>query len=74
MKLGIWYTSDMIKLRLGIRQKGQSAKLYPQYIGPFKIILAKPETSTYRLNLLPQYSIHPIFQVPCVLAEISHSQ
>jgi hypothetical protein len=52
---------DTIKLRLGIKQKGRSTKLYPRYIGPFKIISTRPETSTYRLDLPPQYSIHPSF-------------
>ena len=46
-------------LRLLIKQKGRSAKFYPRYVGPFPIIEAKPETSTYTLRLPPEYKIHP---------------
>ena len=48
-------------LRLLIKQKGRSAKFYPRYVGPFPIIKAKPETSTYKLRLPQEYRIHPTF-------------
>ena len=48
-------------LRLLIKQRGRSAKFYPHYIGPFSILKAKPKTSTYKLQLPPQYKIHPTF-------------
>ncbi len=48
-------------LRLLIKQKGRSAKFYPRYVGPFPIIKAKPETSTYKLRLPREYKIHPTF-------------
>jgi len=46
----------------GIKRKGRSAKFYPRFAGPFDIIDAKPETSTYKLQLPSEYSImHPTF-------------
>ena len=48
-------------LRLLIKRKGRSAKFYPRYVGPFPIIKAKPETSTYKLRLPREYKIHPTF-------------
>ena len=53
---------DTEHLRLGIKRKGQSAKFYPRFAGPFEIIDAKLETSTYKLQLPPEYSTtHPTF-------------
>jgi len=53
---------DTEHLRLGIKRKGRSAKFYPHFAGPFGIIDAKPETSTYKLQLPPEYSTtHPTF-------------
>jgi len=53
---------DTEHLRLGIKRKGRSAKFYPRFAGPFGIIDAKPETSTYKLQLPPEYSTtHPTF-------------
>jgi hypothetical protein len=48
-------------LRLAIKQKGRSAKFFPRFIGPFNIVKARPETSTYKLDLPRQYKFHPIF-------------
>lgn len=48
-------------IRLAIKQKGRSAKFFPRFIGPFKIIRARPETSTYKLDLPRQYKFHPTF-------------
>ena len=42
---------DTTNLHLRIKQKGRSAKFYPRFAGPFEIISAKPETSTYKLQL-----------------------
>jgi len=50
-------------LWLAIKRKGCSAKFYPQFIGPFQIISAKPRTSNYTLELPPSYKIHPTFHV-----------
>ena len=42
--------------------QGRSAKFYLRFAGPFGIIDAKPETSTYKLQLPPEYSTtHPTF-------------
>ena len=46
-------------LRLGIKQKGRSAKFYPRYVGPFEISKAEPATSNYTLKLPPEFRIHP---------------
>ena len=48
-------------LRLKIKQKGRSAKFYPRFVGPFKIIKSTPQTSTYKLELPLEYKIHPTF-------------
>src|SRR5579862_5806629 len=50
-------------LRLLIKQKGRSVKFYPRYVGLFPIIEAKPEASTYKLQLPQEYKIHPTFHV-----------
>jgi hypothetical protein len=52
---------DTIKLRMRFKKKGQSAKFLPRYLGPFTILQTKPQTSTYKLDLPPQYSIYPTF-------------
>ena len=64
-----WKVGDMVMLsshiiRKRLKQKGRSAKFYPRYIGPFKILKAEPETSNYQLELLPKVdfeSIHSNF-------------
>jgi len=49
-------------LRRRLKRKNRSAKLYPRFIGPFSIIDAKPETSTYKLELPEEYEkMHPVF-------------
>jgi Reverse transcriptase (RNA-dependent DNA polymerase)/RNase H-like domain found in reverse transcriptase/Integrase zinc binding domain/Chromo (CHRromatin Organisation MOdifier) domain/Retrotransposon gag protein len=65
----IYRVGDMVMLdsrniRRRIKKNGRSAKLYPRFLGPFKIIRAEPETSNYKLELLPKVdftSIHPNF-------------
>ena len=59
-------TGDLVylntgNLRLKIKQQGRSAKFFPRFIGPFPILEAKPETSTYKLDLPAMYQIHPVF-------------
>src|SRR5579859_2591566 len=44
-----------------IKQKGRSAKFIVRYIGPFPILEAKRKTSTYKLQLPPEYKIYPTF-------------
>ena len=64
-----WEVGDMVVLsshiiRKRLKQAGRSAKFYPRYIGPFKILKAEPETSNYKLELLPKVdfeSIHSNF-------------
>jgi len=44
--------------------KGRTRKLCPKYIGPFKILKAYPESSTYKLELSPDLKtrrVHDIF-------------
>jgi hypothetical protein len=43
------------------KKKGQSAKFLLRYLELFTILQTKPETSTYKLDLPLQYSIHPTF-------------
>ena len=60
-------TGDMVylntkNLRRRLKRKNRSAKLYPHFIGPFPIVDAKPETSTYKLELPEEYEkMHPVF-------------
>src|SRR5437667_344563 len=39
----------------------RSAKFYPWFVGPFKVVKAIPDTSSYKLELPPEYKIHPTF-------------
>jgi hypothetical protein len=46
--------------------RGRARKLCPRFIGPYKVSVAKPETSTYTLELpsaLQAHRIHPTFHV-----------
>ena len=46
--------------------KGRARKLMPKYIGPYEIVAAAPESSTYTLALPPELvkrRIHPTFHV-----------
>ena len=55
---------DSRNIRRRIKKIGRSAKLYPRFLDPFKIIKAEPQTSNYELELLPKVdfaSIHPNF-------------
>ena len=53
---------DSRNLRKRLKKAGKSAKFYPRYLGPFRIIRATRETSNYKLDLPPEYaSVHPNF-------------
>ena len=55
---------DSRNIRHRIKKNGRSAKFYPRFLGPFKIIKAKRKTSNYTLKLHPAVdfeSIHPTF-------------
>jgi hypothetical protein len=46
--------------------KGRASKLCPKYVGPYKILHAKHETSNYTLELptaLQAHRLHPMFHV-----------
>jgi hypothetical protein len=46
--------------------KGRAAKLCPRFVGPYRVLRAKPETSNYELELptaLQKQRIHPMFHV-----------
>jgi len=63
-KVGDMVMLDSRNIRRRITKNGRSAKLYPRFLGPFKIIRAEPRTSNYKLELLPKVdftSIHPNF-------------
>ncbi|GEM07631.1 transposase [Rhodotorula toruloides] len=42
---------------------GRAAKLFPQWDGPFEIVEAFPDTSTYRLQLTHDDKSHPVFHI-----------
>jgi hypothetical protein len=55
---------DSKNIRKRLKAKNRTAKFFDRFLGPFKIIEAKPETSNYTLELLPAVdfdSIHPSF-------------
>jgi len=63
-KVGDKVMLDSRNIRQRIKKDGRSAKFYPRYIGPFKIIEARPESSNYKLELYPAVdfeSINPVF-------------
>jgi len=63
-KVGDKVMLDSRNIHHRIKKNGRSAKFYPRFLGPFKIIQAKPETSNYKLKLYPAVdfeSIHPTF-------------
>jgi len=65
-KVGDKVMLDSRNIRHRLKKNGLSAKFYPRFLGPFKIIKAKPETSNYKLELRPAVdfqSIHPTFHV-----------
>jgi len=46
--------------------KGRACKLCPKFVGPWKVLRAWPDTSTYELDLptaLQEHHIHPIFHI-----------
>jgi Chromo (CHRromatin Organisation MOdifier) domain len=49
-------------IRKRLKKAGKSAKFYPRYLGPFRILKVERETSNYKLELPSEYgSIHPNF-------------
>jgi len=61
-KVGDLVRLDSRNIRKRLKKDGKSAKFYPRYLGPFRIINAEPETSNYKLDLPPEYQcIHPNF-------------
>jgi hypothetical protein len=48
-------------LRVKVKRQGKCAKFLDRYVGPFPIIKAQPDTSSYKLELPPNYKIHPTF-------------
>ena len=50
-------------VNLNLRTRGQSRKLLPRYIGPFKV-KTQINLVAYELDLPPEYSrLHPVFHV-----------
>ena len=52
---------NMSNLHLRIKQQGHSAKFFPRFIGPFPILEARPEPSSYKLDLPVMNQIHLVF-------------
>jgi len=57
-------------LRIRVKKQGKCAKFLDRYIGPFKVIRAHPETSTYKLELPSSYKIHPTFHARLLKAAV----
>src|SRR5439155_1285934 len=63
-KVGDKVMLDSRNIRHRIKKNSRSAKFYLRYIGFFKIIKAKLDSSNYKLELYPAVdfeSIHPVF-------------
>ena len=63
-KVGEKVLLDSCNIHHRLKRQGRSAKFYPCYLGPFKIIEARPESSNYKLELSPAVdfkSIHLVF-------------
>ena len=53
---------DSRNIRKRLKKSGKSAKFYPRFLGPFRILKAERETSNYELELPEEYqSIHSKF-------------
>jgi hypothetical protein len=59
-------------LRIRVKKEGKCAKFLDRYIGPFPIIKARPETSSYKLELPPNYKIHPTFHARLLKPSIAN--
>ena len=59
-KEGDWVllSSKNINLR-----PGQSRKLFPKSLGPYKVIQAQPDTSNYKIELPPDLKVHQIHNI-----------
>ena len=60
-----YQVGDLVSLNTGnlplkIKQKDPSVKFFPRFIGPFPILEARPETSSYKLDLPAMNQIHPV--------------
>jgi hypothetical protein len=61
-KVGDKVMLDSRNVRRRLKKEGKSAKFYPRYLGPFRILEANRDTSNYKLDLPAEYrSIHPNF-------------
>jgi len=63
-KVGDMVMLDSRNIRHRLKKNGRSAKFYPRFLGPFKIIKARPDSSNYELKLSPAVdfeSIYPVF-------------
>jgi hypothetical protein len=59
-------------LRRKVKEKGRSAKFHDRYVGPFPIVKAFPDTSTYKLGLPDNYRIHPTFHARLLRPEVAN--
>ena len=62
-KVGDNVMLDSYNIRHRIKKNDWSAKFYPHFLGPFRIIQAKPEASNYKLELHPAVDFEAIYPV-----------
>ena len=50
---------------MSLKQAKKDNKLSPKYYGPYKVF-QKIGTTTYKLELLASFRVHPVFHVSCL--------
>jgi hypothetical protein len=63
-KVGDMVMLDSYNIHHRLKKNGRSTKFYPRFLGPFRIIKIRPDSSNYELKLSPAIdfeSIYPVF-------------
>lgn len=69
----VWLNTANRRRDYVMKGSGRVAKFMPRYDGPYKIVKAHPDTSSYTLELPPRSRIHPTFHVSQLKAFIPNN-